>query len=239
MFFVLKKWTILYIICMFCLVVGFAMILRQGESVPASADALHSLGDRVLIIDPGHGGEDGGAVASDGTIESHINLSISLKIADLAEFLGWNVTLTRESDISLHSTDSKTLREKKVSDLKNRVALCEQVANGVLISIHQNSLTSAPSVKGAQVFYNEQSESSALAQSIQEVLNEVINRGNPKEIKPIGNSSYLMKNVTCPAVLIECGFLSNENETELLKSHDYQLKIAVNVLSAVFRHYKN
>lgn len=239
MFFVLKKWTILYIICMFALTVGFVLLLGYGETVPASANIYLSGSTPILIIDPGHGGEDGGAVAADGTVESGINLSIAVKMADLAVFLGWDVIMTRETDVSIHGDDAKTLREKKASDLKNRVAICNQTQNGVLVSIHQNSFVGAPNVKGAQVFHNEQSESIALAQRIQDVINKTINKENPKQIKGIGNSSYLMKNVSCPAVLIECGFLSNPDEREHLKNADYQLKIAMQLFCAVSQYYKN
>lgn len=239
MFFIFKKWTIVYIFSMFVLIIGFAMILRHGESVQTSSDAVLYAEMPVLILDPGHGGEDGGAVAEDGTVESLINLSISIKVAELAELLGCEVQMTRETDISIYDPDAKTLREKKVSDLKNRVALCEQVKNGVLISIHQNSLPSAPSVKGAQVFFNEQQGSSELAQAVQSILNVTINPGKPKEAKAMGSSSYLMKNVTCPGILIECGFLSNAAETQALKTDSYQLEIAVSILSAVLKYFQN
>ena len=239
MFFVLKKWTIVYVFSMFILIVGFAMILHHGETVQTSSEAVIYTEMPVLILDPGHGGEDGGAVSGDGTVESLINLSISMKIAELAAFLGCEVQLTRESDISIYDASAKTLREKKVSDLKNRVALCERIANGVLISIHQNSLPSAPSVKGAQVFYNDQQGGCELAQTVQLTLNETLNQGNPKEAKAMGSNSYLMKNVTCPGILVECGFLSNSEETQSLKTDQYQLKIAVSILSSVLNYFKN
>lgn len=239
MFFIFKKWTIVYVFSLFALVIGFAMILHHGESVQTSSDAVFYAEMPVLILDPGHGGEDGGAVSGDGTIESLINLSISMKIAELAELMGYKVQMTRKSDISIYDADAKTLREKKVSDLKNRVAFCNKVTNGVLISIHQNSLPSAPSVKGAQVFYNEQQGSCDLAQAVQVMLNETINQGKPKEAKAMGSSSYLMKNVTCPGILIECGFLSNAEETQALKNDEYQLKIAVSILSSMLNYFKN
>lgn len=238
-FFVVKKWTIVYLFSMFALIVGFAMILRHGESVQTSSGAVIYAEMPVLILDPGHGGEDGGAVSDDGTIESLINLSVSMKIAELAELIGYEVQMTRESDISIYDADAKTLREKKVSDLKNRVAICEQITNGVLISIHQNSLPSVPSVKGAQVFYNEQQGSCELAQAVQLMLNATINQGKPKEAKAMGSSSYLMKNIKCPGILIECGFLSNVEETQALKTDEYQLKMAVSILSAVLKYFQN
>lgn len=239
MFFTFKKWTILYLLSLAVLVFGFVAIMWQGEAVQTSADGTLSAQMPTLIIDPGHGGEDGGAVASDGTIESLINLSIAEKAADLAELLGWDVCMTRETDISIHDAGAETLREKKVSDLKNRVKICNQVENGILLSIHQNSLPGAPSVKGAQVFYNEQAGSLELAQAIQTVLNTTINQEHQKEVKEMGSSSYLMKNVTCPAVLIECGFLSNPEETQRLKTSSYQFEIAFCIISALSQYFQN
>ena len=233
LFITFRKWTVYYLLCLIVLIVSFALIAKRGEAVQAIANAFGSEDFPILIIDPGHGGEDGGAVSADGTVESHINLSIALTSADLARFLGWEIVMTREEDISIHDDTAKTLREKKVSDLKNRVSLCDNTANGILISIHQNSMPSAKSVRGAQVFYNETNEGIDLAQTIQNVLNQTISSDHKKETKPIGSSSYLMKSVSVPAVLIECGFLSNETECQLLRSAEYQRKISLCIIAAV------
>ena len=190
----------------------------------------------ILIIDPGHGGEDGGAVASDGTIESNINLSVAMTAADLARFLGWEVVMTREEDISIHDNSAKTIREKKVSDLKNRAQICNNIKNGILISIHQNSIPAARNVRGTQVFCNDNTGSMELANKMQTVFNQTLNKEHTKESKLIGNSSYLMKSVTIPAVLIECGFLSNEAETQLLKTMEYQRKLSVCIIGSVSSH---
>ena len=237
MFITIRKWTALYVISLLMLVIGFTLIMQQGEAVQTSAntgtDAL-----LTLIIDPGHGGEDGGAVAADGTVESHINLAIAKSTSDLAHLLGWNVMMTRTEDISIHSSDAQTLREKKVSDLKNRVAFCNGVDSSILISIHQNSLPSSPKTRGAQVFYSDTAGSAELAESIQQIFNKTINQKQIKEKKNI-QGNYLMKHVTSPAVLVECGFLSNEDETRLLKSREYQVKIALAIISAATMHLVN
>ena len=146
MFLTFKKWTALYILCLIAIFVVFGLILRQGNAVQTSAAALSEESLPVLIIDPGHGGEDGGAVANDGTAESGINLSVALMVEDLARLAGWDTVMTRREDISIHDEGSETIREKKNSDLRNRVALCNSVEGGILISIHQNSLPSVPSV---------------------------------------------------------------------------------------------
>lgn len=233
MFLTFKKWSALYILCFVALFVIFGLIWRQGTAVQTSAEASWGREGAVLIIDPGHGGEDGGAVAGDGTVESGINLSVALTVEDLARLTGWDTVMTRREDISIHDEGSETLREKKNSDLRNRVALCDSVEGGVLVSIHQNSLPCAPSVRGAQVFYNGVGESEVLAQAIQDELNRTVNGGSDKTIKRSGDNIYLMSNVTCPAVLVECGFLSNSQEAELLKTQTYQTNLAMAILAGV------
>lgn len=188
--------------------------------------------ERVIIVDAGHGGEDGGAVSADGVIESHINLAIAQDVNALLTLLGEETRMTRTEDVSIHSQGADTLHQKKVSDLKNRVELVNSTPNSVLLSIHQNSLPRAKSVRGAQVFYGKCEASDAYACSIQNALNRAIN-GKEKDAKPIDPTVYLMKNVTAPAVLVECGFLSNRDDTAMLQQKDYQTKLAV-VITAGF-----
>jgi len=238
LFLTFKKWTALYIVCLVLLFACFAAILWQGR-VLQTAETFSSTQSRevpTLIIDPGHGGEDGGAISADGTVESGLNLEISLCLEEEANLLGWDTVMTRREDVSIHDPNCQTLRQKKVSDLKNRVALCNQTENGVLISIHQNSLPASKSVRGAQVFYNHIPGSEELAKAIQEQLNLTVNRDHPKSSKPISSQVYLLNNVTCPAVIVECGFLSNSEDTALLKTPLYQQKLATVILSAVTRH---
>lgn len=238
MFLTFKKWTLLYIICLILLFAGFAAILWQGSAIQASRN-ISLREETILIIDPGHGGEDGGAVAADGTVESQINLAISLRMNEIACLLGIETVMTRQEDVSIYSEGAETLRQKKVSDLKNRAALINGIADGVLVSIHQNSMPTAPKVHGAQVFYNQTEGSEELALAVQEALNASVNDPNSaKTAKRIGDSIYLMKNVTVPAVLVECGFLSNTQETALLNTPEYQTRLAVTILSAALTHLR-
>ncbi len=234
MFITFRKWTALYILTLLLLIVGFVTIFWRGAAVQASK-ALEAEEKRtVLIIDPGHGGEDGGAVAADGTAESQINLAVALKLEELARLTGGEPVMTRREDVEIYDQDAKTLREKKASDLKNRVAFCNGTEGGFLVSVHQNSLPSAAKVRGAQVFYNGTEGSQELAQAIQDVLNAVVNGDQPKSPKQIDSSVYLMKHVACPAVLVECGFLTNAGEAELLKTPEYQMKLAGAILRGVY-----
>ena len=182
--------------------------------------------DEIIVLDAGHGGSDGGAVSADGTPEDDINLAIVLRLRDLFALMGRQTVLTRTGENSLADPDSATLRQEKVSDTKNRVALINSVSNGHLISIHQNTLPGHPSVHGAQVFYGKVTDSDARAAAVQQALNSVVNVGNEKTAKPIGSDIYIMAHANCPAILVECGFLSNSAETRLLLSPEYQTNLA-------------
>lgn len=208
----------------------FSSILWQGAVRPAFRQQSADSQSNVVIIDPGHGGEDGGAVAADGTIESGINLSIALKVEELLFLMGQETEMTRREDVSIYSPGAETLREKKVSDLHNRVELVNSRGEGaILLSIHQNSLPQAKSVHGAQVFYNDFPAAETLAASIQQALNQSANQGGEKAHKSIDSSVYLMAHIQCPGVLVECGFLSNAEEAALLQIEEYQRKLALSV----------
>ena len=207
---------------------------RDAAAASAAAPARAADG-WTIVLDAGHGGEDGGAVSRGGVPESGINLQIAKKMQGLLAFLGRGCVMTRADEAAIYSPEAKTLREKKVSDLKNRVALVNSTQGAILVSIHQNSLPSSKRTHGAQVFYRKEEGSAALANAVQRVLNEAVNLKNEKTEKAIDPSIYLMKNVTAPAILIECGFLSNEGETALLKSADYQQKLAVVITSGLLQ----
>ena len=209
-------------------------LLLPEESVEALASAPRT----VWVIDAGHGGEDGGAVASDGTKESDLNLAIARRLDALLALLGEQTRMTRTEDISIHDGSASTLREKKRSDLENRVELVNSTQGAILVSIHQNSLPSSKRTQGAQVFYGKKEWSAELANTVQRALNQTVNAGNEKTKKAIDASIFLMKNVTAPAILIECGFLSNESETALLKSADYQQKLAIVIASGLLQSSK-
>lgn len=222
------------------LLLGSALILSLGaytlfSLLPVSVATLAPAGageGRTIVIDAGHGGEDGGAVSADGVIESGINLAIAQDLDALLTLLGEDTVMTRTGDISVYSEGAQTLRQKKRSDLENRVALVNGTPNAVLLSIHQNSLPKSTRTHGAQAFFGGSIGSDTLARSVQTALNSAINESN-KEAKRISDDVFLMKNVTAPAVLVECGFLSNREETAKLQQPDYQTKLAV-VIAAGF-----
>ncbi len=214
--------------CLFgCFFFGLAAVLWKGSAVPAFH--VREEFPVTVVIDPGHGGEDGGAVSPGGVAESQINLAVSLRVSDLLRFAGQRTRLTRSEDVTICDEGLETMRQRKTSDLKNRVKLVEETENAVLLSIHQNSLPSSPVTHGAQVFWNRREGAEELAASIQDALNAAVNAGNGKHPRQIPDSIYLMKNITAPGVLVECGFLSNGPETERLQDPAYQLRLAAAV----------
>lgn len=198
--------------------------------IPASVTVPKS--EHQLILDAGHGGEDGGAVSLNGVPESQINLAIVMKMDDILNFYGVSPILLRREDISLHDAEAKTIREKKVSDLKNRVSAIQSADGATLISIHQNTYPTGD-VRGLQSFYAPTDGSEELAQAIQSTIQNTIQQNNRRRAKQIPKSVYLMNHISCRAVLIECGFLTNREEEKLLQSNAYQRKLAA-VLSATW-----
>ena len=187
----------------------------------------------TLILDAGHGGEDGGAVSVTGAAESQINLQIVLRLRDLLIFCGTEPVLLREEDISLHDPDAVSLREKKVSDLHNRVETVQGIGSAVLLSIHQNSYTDGR-YRGTQVFYAPTAGSDELAARMQEAVRTALQPDNTRECKKIPDTVYLMNHVDCPAVLVECGFLTNVEEEQLLRDAGYQKQLST-VLTGVWQ----
>ena len=220
----LSAWAL---VCIGC----FAAIILTGSrqrAVPASGTGQGNI-SRTVVIDPGHGGQDGGAVAADGTAESEINLAVALRLEQLMRFAGVPTEMTRREDVMVCDPGLDTMRQRKVSDIRNRVDLVNGIPGAVLLSIHQNSLPSSPVTYGAQAFRNRAPGAEALAQTLQDVLNTVVNIHRAKEPKQISDSIYLMNHVTAPAVLVECGFLSNGEETVRLQQGAYQTTLAVTI----------
>jgi N-acetylmuramoyl-L-alanine amidase len=189
-----------------------------------------------IIIDPGHGGEDGGAVSVSGRPESQYNLEISLRLNYLLQLLGYETALTRSSDISIY-TKGETLAQKKASDLKARVRMVEALENPVLISIHQNHFPDSR-YSGPQVFYPNTEGSEPLALTMQEALVTALAPGSNRKAKK-SSGIYLMEHISCPAVLIECGFLSHYGEETSLRDPEYQKKLSGVIAATVSGYISN
>ena len=208
-----------------------SLCARISRTSNAACIAPKRISAHTLVLDAGHGGEDGGAVSVTGAAESGINLSITQKLKQLCGFFGINTVLTREEDRSLKDSGAKSLAEMKRTDLSNRVKLIEAQENAILISIHQNFFFGAKS-SGAQVFYAPTDRSNLLAERCQQLLRERIDPSNHRQAKKISSEIYLMNHIHCPAILVECGFLSNHDEAEKLQTNQYQTQLAAAILAA-------
>ena len=185
-----------------------------------------SFSDTVLVIDAGHGGEDGGAISLTGVPESHLNLAVAKRLDLVLGLFGVSTLPLREEDVSLHDKSAQTLRQKKNSDLHNRADMVNEQENAILLSVHQNSYPDGR-YSGAQAFYAPTEGSRELAQIIQETLRLTLDPKNTREAKQIPDTIYLMNHISCPGVLVECGFLTNPREEQLLRSQVYQTKLAM------------
>ena len=224
----IKKYGIFCFFVCAAVLLSAVMLSRLGSAIAvSSAQALSP----TVVIDAGHGGEDGGALSVSGIRESGINLSISLRLNDLLRFLGAQTRMIRTEDVSVY-TEGETIAAKKVSDIKNRVAFVQNTPNAVLISIHQNHF-SEEQYRGAQVFCAAGSED--LAERLQAALIAQVDPNNHRACKQ-ARDVYLMEHVSCPAVLIECGFLSNYAEEQLLRDPSYQKKLAAAIAGSLLTY---
>ena len=227
----LKKLVILILLSVGA--ISFSYALLNNTSVKAAlSGGVTEKGKTYprIIIDAGHGGFDGGATDENGTPEKDINLAISLYLRDYLEFFGFHTLMTRTEDKSLEDDGLTTVKSKKTSDIHNRLKLMNDTDNCIFVSVHQNHYTEEK-YSGAQVFYSgcKSESSSLLAQSIQNSIVEKLQPDNTRQIKPCPTSVYLIYNATAPAVLVECGFLSNTKEAGLLNTAQYQKQMAFSI----------
>ena len=212
------------------------IFIRYSDSFnPPSVFTSGGAKKTVLVIDAGHGGEDGGATSLSGIYESEINLDISLRMAALSSLTGIDFKMTRESEDIEYPESAKSTSARKKYDQKRRVELINGVENAVLISVHQNCYPHK-SPHGPQSFYSINDCSDELAVLIQETMNAALCPGNRRMAMPVDKGIYLFKNVSCPSVLVECGFISNPEESKLLETETYRLKIAAALVSAYLRY---
>lgn len=188
--------------------------------------------EKIIVIDAGHGGADPGMIGIGGLEEKGINLAVSMKLKEALENQGFTVVMTRQEDKGLYEEGT---RNKKVQDMQNRIEIMEKAKPILAVSIHQNSYTEE-SVKGPQVFYYETSaEGQKLAVNIQSALNTELSTERPRKEK--GNTSYfLLKKSPCVLNIVECGFLTNKKEAELLQTEEYQQKIVEAVVKGIVQY---
>lgn len=225
----------------FCAVIVLCISLLLGYDIFKSYISTFAEFENspLIVIDAGHGGEDGGTVSEKGYVEKDINLSISKKLSAFFTLCGYETIMIRDEDKMIYDSGSSTIRSKKSSDLHNRTNIVNSYTNCLLLSIHQNHYTESK-YSGAQVFYSPNNESSVeLAQLIQNSIVSTLQKSNTRQIKKSGSEIYLLYHSLAPAVMVECGFLSNTNEAELLISEQYQKKMSLAILKGTMEFINN
>ena len=214
---------------------GFGTVIVSEK---LAVDAASTKVNQTVIIDAGHGGPDGGTSADDGTLEKDLNLQIAIKLNESLNSMGIKTVMIRTEDISVHDASANTIRQKKVSDLKNRLKIINETDNSIFVSIHQNHFSDSR-YSGTQVFYSKNNpQSSVLADCIRQSVISNLQKDNTRETKPSGTDIYLLYHAESPAVMVECGFLSNINESKNLNNENYQKELAF-VLALGISDYLN
>ncbi len=188
----------------------------------------------VIVIDAGHGGEDGGTVGVNGILEKELNLTLAKKLSVFLSALGLRVVLTRNEDILLYDRNADYMGHKKLLDAKERLRIVQSLDNAVFVSIHQNAFSESK-YSGAQIYYSASSpQSKQLAALLEDAIRSCLQSDNHRVSKPSSGRIYLLDRISTTAVLVECGFLSNPDECELLCSEDYQNKLCAVLAAAIF-----
>ncbi len=208
------------------LVFSFIAVGTRIAVNKSSIDAAANNIPVTVIIDAGHGGVDGGTSSVDGTLEKDINLQIAHKLNNILQAFGIETVMTRTEDISIHDETAKTIRQKKISDIKNRLSIINNTDNAVYVSLHQNHYSDSK-YSGTQVFYSKNNPNSkTLAEKIRLSVVSYMQKENTREIRQSGSEIYLLNNAQAPAVMVECGFMSNADEAKILKDENYQRRLA-------------
>lgn len=225
----MKRFNKCVVLVLICIVLGvsFKVFAAEDDFENRNEDGLQ----RVILIDPGHGGGDGGATSKNGTIEKELNLKIALKLKSELETKGYKVYMTREND--------EALSKKKRDDLYLRCKKKKEVKSDIFISIHQNKFGKV-NCKGAQLWHASNSKSKELAKYLQEAIKENVQKDNERVAKDAKQAFFILKDGNKEAnVIVECGFISNEEDEKNLKDEEYQKKLTKAIVIGVEKYYKN
>lgn len=221
------------ILIVFFLVFGVTFLNDKKEGVPTVSLPVSG---KTVVIDAGHGKPDEGAQSSRGTTEAETNLKIALKLQSLLEQSGSSVILTRSDENAIYDLDAKTLKQKKISDIHNRVKIGNESSADIFVSIHLNKIPQQQ-YDGWQTFYNAQNQDGQkLAVAIQNNLNKAIQKENNRVAKSIDNI-YIVKHVEIPTTIVECGFLSNPDEEKKLLEDEYQNRLAWGIYNGIIDYF--
>lgn len=228
---------IVLIVCCLAFLLLSYISYQRIDQIASTLEA--SSPPHTIVIDAGHGGEDGGASGSSGTPEKEINLAIAKDLEQLLSVSGYHVVMTRTEDVAIGDNSLKTVHERKVSDMHKRLKILEEQKNCVFISIHQNYFTQSQ-YNGTQIFYStNHQDSKILAENIRAQIIQLLQKDNKRETKPAGDSIYLLRESKVPAILVECGFLSNVDEELKLKDPVYQHKMAFSIYTGILDYCSN
>lgn len=233
-----KKKIIIYVTAFICFLYVFSFQIGDLKKESVETVTL-PISEKVIIVDAGHGEPDEGAEAQNGITESDINLKIAKKLQNLLEQSGSTVILTRSDENAIYDANASSIREKKVSDIKNRVKLGNESSADIFVSIHLNKINEEQ-YSGWQTFYNSKSDNGKnLATQIQNGLNEIMQIDNNRVSKTIENV-YIINNVEIPTTIVECGFLSNSDELKKLQQDKYQDRLSWGIYNGIINYfYKN
>lgn len=233
------KKSIIAIITAFLIILSAMLYLTFMANFSAAEASSMPITQKTVIVDAGHGGDDGGAIGIDGTVEKDINLDIALKLEKILKFYGFNVIMTRTQDVMTCDDGLDSLRKRKISDIHNRFELMRKNPDAIFISVHQNKFEDS-SQHGTQVFYSGNDErSKELAEAIQISVTLTLQRKNDRVVKKSGSGIYLLYHAKIPAVLVECGFISNSDEVKKLKDESYRMKLAILIADGLLKYLSN
>ena len=229
-------------ICLILLFIGISIFTFLFGKMPEQEKTIQTVSlpvsGKTIVIDAGHGKPDEGAESSNGTTEAETNLKIALKLQNLLEQSGSTVILTRSDENAIYDIDSKTLKQKKISDIHNRVKIGNESQADIFVSIHLNKIPEQQ-YYGWQCFYKEGNEDGKkLAELIQSNLNESMQKENNRVAMKIDNI-YIIKKVEIPISIVECGFLSNPQEEQQLQDEEYQNRLAWGIYNGIICYFQN
>lgn len=231
---IIQKKRVLFILGILVIsIINFSIFSNTEDTVQTVSLPVSG---KTIVLDAGHGFPDQGAESASGVTEANLNLKITQKVQSLLEQSGCNVILTRSDENGIYDVNSNTLREKKVSDIKNRVKIGNESSADAFVSIHLNKIPQSQ-YYGWQTFFKSNNEKSEqLAKSIQEELNSSIQKENRREALKI-TGKYIIDHVEIPITIVECGFLSNPEEEQLLNQDEYQNRIAWGIYNGIMDYF--
>ena len=210
-------------------------VVLKNISISESLKTANIPYEQIIIIDAGHGGEDSGAVGVDGTLEKDLNLDIAFSVGEKLQKEGFIVVYTRSEDKLLYREDENIKGIRKISDLKNRCKIARDYPDSIFVSIHMNSFGDGR-YSGLQVYFSDKNENSTiLAGSVQNKVKELIQPDNTRKIKK-SKDIYILENIDNTAILIECGFMTNEEECKKLSEKEYQNRLSFSIVCGIIEY---